>query len=212
MNCVVGSESDVHCQIVYSIVNQVFAAEFICPQRIRCSLSNCVIRNESSVPCWICVLCGESGIRCRIMLSKPNEVFTAEFVRFAANQVFTAKFVMSVVNQVLAAKFSCPWWIRCSLSNCDVHSKSSVCCWIYTVCNELSVRCWIYVVRNESSFGCWICVVHSELGFCCRIVLSASNQVLLSKLCCQQWICVRYRSCVIYSELTFIAKSEATMK
>jgi hypothetical protein len=135
-NCVFRSESGVRCWIVLSVenqvfpaefmlsaVNQVFAAELCCPQRIRClqrircSLSNlcypqrircllpnCVDRRESGVRCWICVVRSESGFRCRILLSTANQVFATKFVLFAANQVF-------------AVEFYCPQRIRCSLLN-----------------------------------------------------------------------------------------------
>jgi hypothetical protein len=43
-------------EFVWSAANQVFAAELCCPQWIRCSLSNYVVRSES-------------GVRCRIVLS-----------------------------------------------------------------------------------------------------------------------------------------------
>ena len=90
-NCVVCSESGVHCPIVYFTVNQVFSAEFCCRKRIRFSLLNlCCPRGiRCSLP--NCVLHSKSGVHCRIVL-------------FAVNQVFATKFVLSAVNQVFASE------------------------------------------------------------------------------------------------------------
>jgi hypothetical protein len=72
-------------EFVLSAANQVFPAELCCPQRIRCSLLNCVFHSES-------------GVRCRIVYSAGNQVFIAESVLSAANQVFTAEFLSSAAN------------------------------------------------------------------------------------------------------------------
>jgi len=129
-NCVFRRESGVRCRIVLSATNQVFAAKFVwctenqvfiakicCPQWIRCSLPNCVVRSVS-------------GFRCQIMLSASIQVFAAEFVWSAANQVF-------------AAELCCSQWIWCSLPNCVVCSELSFRCRICVVCSELGVRCLI---------------------------------------------------------------------
>ena len=58
--------------------NRVFAAELCIPQGIRCSLPNCVVRNESGFRCQICVVHRESGVHCQNMLSAVNQVFVAE--------------------------------------------------------------------------------------------------------------------------------------
>jgi hypothetical protein len=76
-NGVVGSESDVRCRFVLSAANegypskfvlsaanQGFAAELCCWQRIRCSLSNCVVRSELGVCCRNYVVGRESAVRC----------------------------------------------------------------------------------------------------------------------------------------------------
>jgi hypothetical protein len=47
-------------------------------QGIRCSLPNCVVRNESGFRCQICVVHRESGVHCQNMLSAVNQVFVAE--------------------------------------------------------------------------------------------------------------------------------------
>jgi hypothetical protein len=51
-NCVVRSESGLHCRIVLSVANRVFTAELCCPERIWCSLSNlgCPQRIRCSLP------------------------------------------------------------------------------------------------------------------------------------------------------------------
>jgi len=59
-------------EFLLSAANQVFAAELCCPQRIRCSLLNCVFHSES-------------GVRCRIVYSAGNQVFAVESVLSAAN-------------------------------------------------------------------------------------------------------------------------------
>jgi len=97
-----------------------------CPQRIKGSLSNCVVGSES-------------GVRCRIVLSAANQVFAAEFVLSAANHIFATEFVSSAVNQGFAPAFvlsaanhgfgvewCCLQRIRCSLPICVVRSKSRV--------------------------------------------------------------------------------------
>jgi hypothetical protein len=120
--CVVRSESGVHYRIcvrcrsvlsaaiqvfatefVWSAANQVFAAELCCPRWIRCSLSNCVVRNES-------------GVRCRIVLSVVKQV-SYQIMLSAMNQVFAAEFVLSTTNQVFTIELCIPQRIRCSLSN-----------------------------------------------------------------------------------------------
>jgi len=53
-------------ELVLFAANQVFAVELCCPQRIRFSLPNCVVRSESGVLCRICVVHSASGVRCRI--------------------------------------------------------------------------------------------------------------------------------------------------
>jgi hypothetical protein len=65
-------------EFVLSAANQVFAAELCCPQRIRCSLLNCVFHSES-------------GVRCRIVYSMANQEFIAKFMLSAANQVFATE-------------------------------------------------------------------------------------------------------------------------
>jgi len=66
------SKSSVHCWIDVVAANQVFTVELCCPQRIKCSPSNCVVRRESGVGCWIFVVHSESGFHCWIMLFVAN--------------------------------------------------------------------------------------------------------------------------------------------
>jgi hypothetical protein len=89
--CVVCRESGVGCRIVYSIVNQVLATELCSPQRIRCSLPNCVVRRESSVRCRLGVARSELGFCYRIVYSTAIQVFVVESVLSAVNQVFAAE-------------------------------------------------------------------------------------------------------------------------
>jgi len=129
LNCVFHSESGVHCRIVYSAVNQVFAVDWVlfaanqvftikscCPQRIRCLVSNCVFRSKSGVHCRTYVVRSElgfvakvvfrskSGICYRIVSSAANQVFAGELVLSAGSQMFAAELVWSATNQVLVAE------------------------------------------------------------------------------------------------------------
>jgi len=87
LNCVFHNDLSVRCQIVLfaanqvfanefvlSIANQVFAAELCCSQRIRCLLSNCVFRSESSVHYQTYVACSELGFTAELICSVGKEV------------------------------------------------------------------------------------------------------------------------------------------
>jgi len=143
-NCAFSRESGFRCRIVYFAANQVFSAEFYCPQRIRFLLLNlcCPQQIRCSLPNG--VFCSESGVCCRIVLS-------------AVNQVFAAEFVLSAGNQVLAAELCIMQQIRCSLPNCVVRSESSVRCQICVVRSESVVRYWIVYCVGNQVFSAELC-------------------------------------------------------
>ena len=102
---------------MYSIANQVFAAELCCWQRIRCSLLNCGFPSES-------------GFCCRIVLSAAIQVFAVEIMWSTANQVFATEIVLSAVNQVFHVELCCPQQFMFWLSS-------------YVVRNDLGFYCQI---------------------------------------------------------------------
>jgi hypothetical protein len=82
-------------ELVLFAANQVFAVELCCPQRIRFSLPNCVVRSESV-------------FSVEFVLSTVHQGFAAELVWSATNQGFAAELMLSGANQGFAAELCCP--------------------------------------------------------------------------------------------------------
>lgn len=97
-------------EFMWSVVNEVFAAELCCPQRMRCSLPNCVVRSNQ-------VFAAE------FLLSTVNQVIAVEFAFRSeltfATEVELTKVVFSVVNQRSLLKLCFLQW------KCDSLPKSS---------------------------------------------------------------------------------------
>jgi len=107
----------------------------------------------------------------------------------------------------------CSQWIRWSLLNFDVCSESVACCQICVVRSESCIRRQIMLSSTKwircslLNLCCLLRIGFLLLNLCCsqRIRWSMPNYVvrsesgLMPKFCCWQRICVRCRSCVVYS-------------
>ena len=137
LNCVVCSESGVHCRIMLSVVNKLFAAKLCCPQRIRFWLLNlcCSQRIRFSLP----NLCCSQRIRCFL----SNNVFRSE-------SAFRCRIVLSATNQVFAVELCISQRIRCSLPNYVVRSESGVRCRImFSVANQVFAAEFVLSAANQ---------------------------------------------------------------
>ena len=211
-NCVVCSEL-VSLPICVICSEGIYAAEWCCLQRIsfRCRIMWSAA-NQCSLPKLRCLQW--LSIRCRNRVVCSESAFAAESVLSALNLWFTTETELSAANQCSLSKLNClqrisiHCWkcVGCNESAFAIENVlSAVNLWFATetelsatnLCSlpKVCVLQWICDSLSKLNLLQWIsihyqkCVAYSKSAFAAKVVLSVTNQRLLSKLCCLQRKC-----------------------